>query len=365
MKNLLISLMLYTGLQAGAQATVPPVFLPNVQKNAEEWTLSNKVCKINKDNIFTDPDFYQWCSSVIKGQDGKYHLFYSRWKRSYSFYAWLTNSTIAHAVADKPEGPYRYVNTVIDLEKEHYRPHEMITAHNPKIEYFDGKYYLYFCSTYMDRDISNKELIETGQTGYSHRNWQPLRVNQRTFVASSERIDGPFKIDKNPLLEPEGPIRTLVVNPAITQGTDNRYYLIVKGDKPGTTKFERNQAIAVSDYPDKGFKLLEKPVIQDWDTEDMSIWCDRKHSTYYACFHAHTYIGMMTSSNGTDWRKAKDFTIMKKRIDKEDGSSIFPERIERPFVFIEDNTPKVLSVAVKKGDDAYIVFIPLKKQSQP
>jgi hypothetical protein len=30
---------------------------------------------------FADPDFNIWCGAGIKGDDGKYHLFYSRWPR--------------------------------------------------------------------------------------------------------------------------------------------------------------------------------------------------------------------------------------------------------------------------------------------
>ncbi|HTM99772.1 MAG TPA: hypothetical protein VL088_13545, partial [Pedobacter sp.] len=40
----------------------------------------NKLIKpIDSVNIFKDERFYSWCSSVIKGEDGKYHMFYSRW----------------------------------------------------------------------------------------------------------------------------------------------------------------------------------------------------------------------------------------------------------------------------------------------
>ena len=92
----------------------------------------------------------------------------------------------------------------------------------------------------------------------------------------------------------------------------------------------------------------------------MSLWCDQKNSVYYACFHAHTYIGMMVSSNGLDWKKALDFKIMKKEIPLYGGGCILPDRMERPFVFFENNAPKVLSLAVKKADDAYIVFVPLR-----
>lgn len=329
---------------------------------SDQVIISDKITSVSEENIFCDPDYYNWCSSIIKGEDGKYHLFYSRWERSKKFHAWLTDSKVAHAVADRPEGPYKYVNTVLDFDKEFYKAGELISAHNPKIKYFEGKYYLYFSTTTLERDITQKEIIETAQSGHPHPNRNALRSNQRTFVASASSLDGEWVINDKPLLEPEGPIATIVNNPAITQGPDNRYYLIVKGDKPGAIKFERNQAIAVSDFPDREFVLQPKPVIQDWDTEDVSIWYDQPTGRFYAVFHAHIYIGMMTSLNGIDWEKAQDFTIMKKRIEQNaDKPAIMPDRMERPFVFIENNKPKILSLAVKKGDDAYIVIIPLKQ----
>lgn len=92
------------------------------------------------------------------------------------------------------------------------------------------------------------------------------------------------------------------------------------------------------------------------------MWYDKVGKRFYAVFHAHTYIGMMTSQDGLNWEKAEDFEIMKKRISRtENLDPILPDRMERPFVFLEDNVPVVLSLAVMKGDDAYIVFVRLKK----
>lgn len=130
-----------------------------VNPSLQEVSLSDKISPVNDNNIFRDFLYYNWYSSIIKGRDGKYHLLYSRWKRAYTFNAWLTHSTVAHAVADRPEVPYLYVNTIIDFEKEHYKAREPITAHNPIIKYFEGKYHLYFCSTIMDRDGTNEEMM--------------------------------------------------------------------------------------------------------------------------------------------------------------------------------------------------------------
>ena len=342
------------------KATGEPCLWPD-ESVKEEVEISDRIQSVDDENIFRDPVYHNWCSSIIKGEDGKYHLIYSRWKRKYTFYAWLTHSTIAHAVSDTPYGPFKYVNTLLDFEQKNHQAGDLIMAHNPKIRFFNGKYYLYFISTHIDKDISNKELIKTADTGYSHANWGPLRKNQRVYIASAASINGPFEVNKEPLIEPTGPITTLTTNPAITQGHDGKYYLIIKGDKPGSTKFERNQVVAISDYPDKGFVIQDKPVIQDWDTEDMSVWYNQHTHMYYSFFHAHTYIGMMASKNGRDWRKACDFKLMEKRIQKKDGTLILPDRMERPFVFVENEEPQCLSVAVKKGDDTFIVFNPIKK----
>ena len=35
--------------------------------------------EVDSSGIFFSADNYTWCSSVIKGEDGKYHMFYSRW----------------------------------------------------------------------------------------------------------------------------------------------------------------------------------------------------------------------------------------------------------------------------------------------
>src|SRR5690606_19145375 len=37
-------------------------------------------------------DYYIWCSSPIWGDDGKVHLFYSRWKKEKGMSGWLRGS---------------------------------------------------------------------------------------------------------------------------------------------------------------------------------------------------------------------------------------------------------------------------------
>lgn len=319
---------------------------------------------VSKSEIFRSDTHFNWGASIIKGNNGTYHLFYSRWKRSLGFTAWLTHSEIAHATSKSPSGPWKFKEVV--LKGRRNGKWDAITAHNPKIKYFQGKYYLYYISTHMGQDAYTEEdLIEIAATGYQHPKWQVLRPNQRTGVAVSESLKGPWKRMDQALIEPSGPISTLTVNPAIEQGDDGKYYLIVKGDKPNETRFIRNQAIAVSDHPVGPFKLQDKPVINDLDTEDASIWYDKNRKRFYAVFHAHDFIGMITSEDGINWKKSNEYVLHNKRIRRADGSLIEPDRMERPFVFHENGEPRVLSLAVKKGNDTYTVFIPIKIPDRP
>ena len=264
-------------------------------------------------------------------------------------------------------GPWKYKETVLKgRRKDHW---DAITAHNPKIKYFEGKYYLYYGSTNSgNQPLSEKDLIETAKEGFPSKNWMPLRNRQRTGVAISNSLNGPWHRKDKPLIEPSGPINTLTVNPAIDGGKDGKYYLIVKGDKDKIKWYVRNQAMAVSDHPDGPFVMQEKPVIDYLDTEDMSIWYDQERERFYGVFHTNKgggFIGMVTSENGIDWKKSNEFVLMPKSIPMADGTTFKPDRLERPFIFYEDGKPKVLSMAVKNGDESYAVFIPIRENKYP
>lgn len=339
-------------------------YFVSAQNEVDDLYLYDNFESISQENIFKTEGYFNWGASIIKGNDGKYHLFYARWKKEYGFKGWLTHSEIAHATSKSPAGPWKYKKTALTSGRN--GNWDDITAHNPKIKYFEGKYYLYYISTNLgEKSIGEEELIETAKTGYSHPNWKILRPNQRTGVAVSNSINGPWTRMNKPLIEPSGPITTLTVNPAIDRGKDGKYYLIVKGDKPNEKRFIRNQAIAVADKPEGPFEIQEKPVIDYIDTEDMSMWYDPLRERFYGVFHSHTYIGLVTSTDGINWEKANDFVIKLKGLKMKDGSILKPDRMERPFIYQENGKPKVLSLAVKKGDASYTVFIPIEETVYP
>jgi alpha-L-fucosidase len=337
------------------------------QENPDNLFLRDRLEPISEENIFKTDGYFNWGASIVKGEKGKYHMFYARWKKEYTFTGWLTHSEITHAISKTPYGPWKIRGTVIEGRgKGHW---DAITAHNPKIKFFDGKYYLYYISTNMgDQDYTADDLVETAHTGYSHKYWKVLRPNQRTGVAVASSLNGPWERHNTPIIEPSGPITTLTVNPAIDKGRDGKYYLVVKGDKPNEKRFIRHQAIALSDHPAGPFVMQPKPVIDYIDTEDVSIWYDKGRERFYGIFHSNddgSFIGLITSKDGLNWAKAADYWMMPKKVMMEDGTYLTPDRLERPFVYIENGKPEVLSLAARKGNAAYNILIPIKNSDYP
>ncbi|MFV0470087.1 MAG: glycoside hydrolase family protein [Dysgonomonas sp.] len=338
-------------------------FLLQGENKEDNLFFSKDLNPISEDNIYQCDGYYIWDTSIVKGDDGKYNLVYSRWDKKDGFGGWLVFSEVVYAVSDSPTGPWKYKKVLLKGRGNGYW--DELSVHNPVLKFFNGKYYLYYNSTNLEnRKINEEELIDIGKQGSYHPLWTVVRNNQRVGVAVASSIDGPWERADKPLIEPSGPIATITNNPAVTE-KEGVFYLIVKGDKPNETRFVRNQAIALSNSPEGPFVMQEKAVIDYLDTEDASLWYDAKRDYFYAVFHTNTdggFIGMVSSPDGVNWNKANEFKIMPKKILMSNGDYLLPQRLERPFVYVEDSEPKVLALAVKEGDNSYLVFIPFNKK---
>lgn len=330
------------------------------KKNYDDLDLGAMITCADTSLFFKDADYYNWCSSIIKDDNDKYHLFYSRWPKKYSYNAWLTHSEIAHAWSDTPYGPFKDNRTIMTGDRNKWCS---IMAHNVQVNRFSNKYYMYFISTNSgDEHLTQEQLIEIAKVGGTHPQWALLRNNQRIGLAYSDNLNGLWEIKEEPLLEPDGPIKTLTTNPSICQ-KDSIFYLIAKGDDVTTNYRKLIQSVSLSKSPCGPFNIQTLPAFSEIATEDVYIWYDKERERFYAIFHAHcqNFIGLITSTDGVNWKKANNYIVCRKEIKLKDGKIMKVDRMERPFVFIEDGKPKVLSFGVKKGNDAFIVFYPLKE----
>ena len=95
---------------SAADKTLIDYFLPTPihgQLAKDAWGAPN-VLPRDPQNGLEDATVKQWCywdGQIIKGPDGKYHMFASRWDQSRGHGGW-GGSAAAHAVSDSPTGPY-------------------------------------------------------------------------------------------------------------------------------------------------------------------------------------------------------------------------------------------------------------------
>ena len=144
--------------------------------------------------------------------------------------------------------------------------------------------------------------------------------------------------------------------------------MIIKGDlkpkKPEEKMSQRIQAVALADSPTGPFRLLTEPAIADIDTEDVGVWYDAARKRYYAMFHAHTYIGLITSADGLKWQRARHYEVTKKELRQTAGEPMRPRRLERPDVYLENGRPRMFCAGATLPGEFFCVLIPLKDSAR-
>ena len=94
-----------------------------------ELNIGKAMQKVSKKSIFENDSLFTWGTSPIKGIDGKYHVFYARWHKKFSFNAWVTHSEIAHGVSNKALGPYKFSDVSLpERGRDYWDGHY---THNP------------------------------------------------------------------------------------------------------------------------------------------------------------------------------------------------------------------------------------------
>ena len=309
--------------------------------------LNSRIDVVQDTQILKDKGYAVWGGSTIKGDDGKYHMFYARWKGN-GLGGWQTKSTIAYAVSDSPYGPFKHVKTVLQGSGDKFR-WDYNNAHNPHIKKFGDHYYLYYIAAYDWKGKINSKGRNRGPLDFQN-------VGVIKFKSMKEIVDGTFKVPDLPIITADN-VNTFNrnVNPSVTKGPDGRYYAAMKcrGDADGGGGFIH--WIMVSDAPDKPFKVFSKMLTHKQGAEDPYMWYDQKRKRFYAVVKEfgsgklapeHGALALLTSVDGRDWKGAKNSIVTLKRINRPDGKQYKVGYTDRPqLVFDENGTIIALNVA--------------------
>lgn len=332
--------------------------------------LAKMMLPIPATSAFHDPGYFVWCGTMVRGEDGKYHLYYSRWKISDGFQAWVTSSEIAHAVSDSPTGPFVFHDVALPARGAQFW--DGMVTHNPTIKRFGKQYYLYYMG-----NTGDGKVMQT--LNWVHRN------NQRIGVAVSASPNGPWKRFDKPLVDaskdPRLPDSLCVNNPSITQGRDGKYLLLYKAvgrEEPLPHGGPVVHLMATSDSPTGPFHKELKPLFvipgNSFPFEDPFFWYDRRRDQYFAILKdnqgivsglGHSSLVLFQSSDSLNWIKAEHSFVSDLQLRWEGQPPQRVKALERPqLTFNAAGDPIALTVAIDAGGkDTFNVRIPLSEEN--
>ena len=294
---------------------------------------------------FEDPAYFIWCGSPVRGDDGQWHLYYSRWPRALGHAAWVTHSEIAHATAPSALGPWRHHDVALPPRGASFW--DGLCTHNPTVLRADGKYYLYYMG-----NTGDGQALPT--LNWTHRN------QQRIGVAVADRPEGPWRRYDRPLVEPtEGFVDALcTTNPSVTRRPEGGYLMIYKAvdrQRPLPAGGPVLHVAAISDSPVGPFRKHPRPVFVkagvNFAAEDPFVW--RGRDRYWAIVKdmgghftgAGKSLALFESADGLDWKLADRPLVSTLRIRWADGREQTLHALERPQLAFVDGRPVALRCA--------------------
>ncbi|MCX7016883.1 MAG: glycoside hydrolase family protein [Candidatus Sumerlaeota bacterium] len=311
----------------------------------------NRLLPAPKNGGFRMKDYWVWCGSVIRGEDGAYHMFASRWPKALSFSPhWLTNSEVVRAVSKTPEGPYEFQEVVLPTRGPECWDGRM--THNPTIHKSADMYLLYYTGT-----------TYTGPTPTPEHSLHQMpdmrleaRANQRVGLATSKSVFGPWTRRDSPILPPapgqwDGMMTT---NPAPCVLESGSILLVYKAVGSQTDLLRLGVAKA-RHYEGPYVRLTDRPIFNFDATgdhvEDAYVWrsgagfellmkdmkggiCGEKGAGIHA-----------TSSDGIHWTISDPPLAYSRTIRWDDGTASTHGNLERPQVLIQGGKPTHLFCA--------------------
>lgn len=311
--------------------------------------------------VFSLRDYFVWCGTLTRSDDGLYHLFYSRWKKEYGFNAWVSHSEIAHAIAKSPLGPFKHQDVMLPPRGEKYW--DGLCTHNPTVQRFGKKYYLYYMGNTGDA------RVEKG-LNWTHRN------NQRIGVAVADDPNGPWQRFDAPLIDttPGFYDALCCANPSVTERPEGGYLMVYKAVSnrdPLPFGGPVTHVAAIADGPMGPFKKQSAPVFHKegakFAAEDPFIWTQK--GQYFALVKdmggfftsAGRSLALFESKNGLNWDLSSNPLVSKTEFQWEDGIIEDLHALERPQLWIENGILKVFLCAAQTKDQksTFNVQIPL------
>lgn len=324
------------------------------------------------ESVFVSDTASIWGGSLVKGDDGLYHMYYAYWPKAIGW-EWVNYSVIAHAVSSSPFGPFKHADIALPERGDSYW--DGSCTHNPTVHKFDDKYYLYYMG-----NVGDKQIVSS--PGKQKINWVH-RNNQRIGVAVADSPFGPWQRFDKPVLDITHGDSTahdalMTSNPSVCHMKDGRILMVYKavGKKcPLPFGGPVVHMVAIADAPVGPFVKYPDPIFtvdgERFPAEDPYIWY--QEGKYRAVVKRiklqsenRTFsLSQYESENGINWVEARYFNVSDRTVKWDDGSQTRFDHLERPQVYIEDGEPIAILFAADSIDQynvrhSFNIQVPVK-----
>jgi hypothetical protein len=314
---------------------------------------------------FEMEDYWVWGSSVIKGDDGNYHMFASRWPKYLPFHpGWMIASEIVHAVSSTPEGPYKFEDIALGARGAQYWDGR--SCHNPKIVKYKDTYILYYMgSTHPFEEITEENA---GELTLKSKWCIAARWGKRIGIATSKSPFGPWERLNAPVLdvEPNTFYSYLTSNPSPLIKEDGSVVLLFKGrgyKEDGITQSDMSIGVATAPSFDGRYTVQgDKPLfsIDNFgEIEDPHLWSDENGYHMLAKdqrgqISGHKHDGILAHSvDGIQWEVDRNPLAYTKEVKWDNGKTVVQGQLERVFVLVENGKPTHLFFATMDGPGGF------------
>ena len=337
------------------------IFLPS---HAQENCIYGKMGEAPVGGGFSMEGYWVWCSTVIKGEDGQYHMFASRWPKALPFHpGWMVASEVVHAISKTAEGPYSFHDVALPARGAQYWDGR--STHNPRIlKYKDTYVMFYMGSTNPFDDVMKNPDTVTLTSPYATVG----RSNKRIGIATSKNLDGPWIRKDAPILDtkPGTFYSFLTSNPAPLIKEDGSVLLVFKARSyKDTYPFHGDMSLGVATAPhfNGPYTVASKEPIfstsKFGEVEDPFIWKDRSGYHMLAKDQRGTITGKMHSGiiafskDGLHWQPEKQPLAYTKEIRWNDGTTQVMGQLERATPLIQNGVITHIFFATMDGSGGF------------
>ncbi len=269
---------------------------------------------------FSMEGYHVWCGSCIKGDDGKYYLFASRWPKETRFpHGYMTHSEIVLASTDSLDKPFKFEKVILSGREGNYWDSQM--AHNPQVVKAGDEYLLYYIGT-------NDGSQENRKIGVAH---------SKSLTDGWVRPDEPIELPPN------------ANNPAVIVMEDGGVYMSFRD---GQLKV----SMAYAPSYDAKYEVLAFDIFPLGRVEDMFLFRNGDHFEIIAEDARGVYTGLegggvhFISDDAIHWTPHKSPQPYSRTVEYSDGSVVELQRRERPQLFVDGDRLYVFTTAKINGE---------------